>query len=870
MGLATHIAGRSLRVRPGRTFLSVLGIALGVAIACGVLVLDYNTVEGTRRRKANDAMPDLMLRAPEGSGSVERLRELEGVSLAIEGFQETAQAGSMGDLRGSERGLGIRLLAYEAEHFSSFGLAHIESGRGLTGESAFEVLIGGALAEKLGAGLGDEIWLARPPRLSRKVCKDGELVEVDQGVLDEPTRQPFNVVGILARTGVGRTASGQVAIVDFEEGRQLFDGKKIRSTFWAKRAAGTDAEALEASLAQVYALEVNRGTVIGQAADERAFRTGVRVAGLFALVLGLFVIFHTLSMSLTERVTEVGTLHALGATRGQIARVFFSEAVLQALAGGILGIAMGLGLAKGLLVLGLTTLGSGKHIELFLVPWPTVLGLASVGVVAALCGSVYPLMLLGGADPGAALRGDREISAHRRQHGFAIFYGALIALLLPAVYFILVPSVGATGDRMVQVILGAVGVLVGVVALALVAPRIIAAWASMLVKPLVALFPFSARLAQSGMLRSPGRIGASASAIALVAAGFVGLKGLTDSLRGEIDDWSSRALIGKVWVRNLPTAPFEELSAHLMQDPAVLGVEMGDAQINSPFLIQGMDMESVSGYGSLSLDPDLKAKMAKRHGMIITPRLAQNGGYELGDKIHLEKSDGSVQPFEIMAIDDAYGHWNSPDERMYGLVDKAYLERYFCVDPETVSRIAIKFDGPENPGVARALLDEYFGSESGEQPEPWVLETGSARQSFYRFDLERDFQLFDLLVLLSAGLAALGVLNGQLLATLERAKEFGITKALGASRGQVAGLIWVEALALSLVGGILGTAVGLALVPPVVAAVESLSGLNLPPVFRPVVILQGLGGAILVGLLASVYPIYRLGRMDTLRAVRTG
>ncbi|HPF13297.1 MAG TPA: ABC transporter permease, partial [Planctomycetota bacterium] len=436
MGLATYLAGRSLKVRPGRTLLSILGIALGVAIATGVLVLDHNTVEGMRRRKANDALPDLMLRAPAGGASIEQLRHTDGVSLAIEGFQESAQIGRGGGEDRREPGRGIRLFAFEADHFDDFGLAPLDAGRGLAKGRAREVLLGTTLAETLDVGPGDTVWLARPPRLGQKVCEDGKLVAVDEPVLDEPPREAFTVVGVLARSGIGRTASGQVAIVDLASGRGLYAGQTVRSTYWAKRDPLADNEALDASLSKVFALEVNRGAVVGQAADERAFRTGVRVAGLFALVLGLFVIFHTLSMSLTERVIEVGTLHALGATRRQIAGVFFSEAVFQALLGGVLGMALGLLMAKGLLLVGMTTLGAGKHITLFLIPWGTVLGLAGAGVGMALCGSVYPLLLMGGADPGTALRSDQEVSASRRQRGFALFYGALVALLLPAVYFV--------------------------------------------------------------------------------------------------------------------------------------------------------------------------------------------------------------------------------------------------------------------------------------------------------------------------------------------------------------------------------------------------------------------------------------------------
>ncbi|MFT5059457.1 MAG: putative ABC transport system permease protein [Planctomycetota bacterium] len=875
MGLGIKLAGSSLKARPGRALLSILGIAFGVAIASGVLILDYNTVEGLRKARGNDALPDLMLHAPDGQGSIDDLRAMEGVSLAIEGFQETVLFGAGdGAIQSRERPARARFLAFEADRLGDFGLITLQAGRSLQTEGAMEVLLGWRIAEELAMDPGDTLWMSRPPRLSRKVCQDGQLVAVGQPVLDAPVRFPFEVVGVLARTGLGRTANGSVLVTGHAVGQRMFEGQRVRSTFWAKQDPTADSEKLEARLASLYAMQVNRGAVLGQAADERAFRTGVRVAGLFALVLGLFVIFHTLSMSLTERVVEVGTMHALGATRGQISRVFLTEALLQALLGALLGVVLGLLLAKVLLLAGLTTLGAGKHISQFVIPWGVVWGLASAGFFVALGGSVYPLMLLGRADPGAALRGDKEVTGRSGSRGFAVFYAALMGILLPGLFFTLVPSVGGSGDSLAMVVLGAVGVLVAVLALALVAPRFIAQGAAWVVKPLILIAPFSARLARSGMVRSPGRIGASASAIALVAAGYMGLSGLTNSLRGEISVWADEAAVGKVWVKGLPDTSFDEVAAALLNDPVVLGVEMGQAHLNAPFLITGVDSNSVKGYGPLSEKPEILQLMQRGHGMILSRRLAQDGEYKIGDSIYLDKSGGEVQKFVVAEISDAYGHWSHPDERMYGIVDRSYLDKEFCIDTERVNRLAIKLDGGEDVERVRELLMGYYaglpGGGRGVDPETWGLETGSQVLAFHRFDLERDFKLFDILVLLSAGLAALGVLNGQLLATMERAREIGIVKALGASHGQVASMVWIEALGLALVGGLLGVAVGLGIVPPVIAAVESLSGLDLPAAMNPWIPAKALLGCLAVGLIASLYPIYRLGRFDTLRAVRTG
>ena len=117
-------------------------------------------------------------------------------------------------------------------------------------------------------------------------------------------------------------------------------------------------------------------------------------------------VFHTLSMSLLERQREVGALHALAASRSQIAAVFFAEALVVALSAGALGLLGGIGLAKGLLGLGITTLGVTRPVPLIEVPWGTVLLLAGLGVAIALLGSVYPILRMRGTDVVASLRGD--------------------------------------------------------------------------------------------------------------------------------------------------------------------------------------------------------------------------------------------------------------------------------------------------------------------------------------------------------------------------------------------------------------------------------------------------------------------------------
>lgn len=872
MGLASIIARRSVQRRPGRTLFSILGVALGVATVVGVVTLDHATIEGYARPRTMGSRPDIELSATGGvTGTSEDLADLQGISAASRFFQNEARVELGPGEDGRPRELRAQLLAIEARHAASFDLFGVEAGRDLDpAAEAPEVLVGPALAREYGVGVGDTVVLSRPSRGRARRCEDGVLVPVDEGVVDRPEARPFVVAGILTRQGVGRAAGGNVLVVDFEAARGLYRGVPLETRYWAVKDPGVDLERLRRSLASTYSYELNKGIVVGQAAEERAFRTGVRMLGLLALVLGLYVIFHTLSMSLTERVLEVGTLHALGSTRVQIGRVFLSEAALLSGAGALVGAAAGVGLARLATGVGITTLGVGKAVERFVVPWGTVGALALMGFLVALVGSVFPLVSIGGADTVAALRGEEALERSRaRSRRFHLVYAALLALLVPGLYLVLVPVVGEATGELVTALLGVLGVLALVIVLSLLLPFVLTGLCAAIARPLSALFPLAGGLATRAMRDAPARIGVSACAIGLVAAGFVGLHGMTASLRGEVTRWASEAVDGKVFVRGLPPTDFEQLAAHLARFPGVLGVEKGSARQYSPFLVLGASAPAMAGYGPFAADPGLLERFEGARTMVVSRRLAQDLGYGVGDEVRMTAPGGRVVPFEVIAVSDAYGYWTSPDERMYGVVSDRWMEKDFCLDSATVTEACVRFgpgdmDEGGHMGVLRAALRDLHPGADALQ-----FRRGLDVRDYALADIGRDFFVFDLLLLLMAGLAGLGVLNGLLLSTLERTRELGVLRALGVSRGQLGGAMMLESLVVGVVGGGLGVALGAAATPAVVAALERIAGLDLEPASAGVWIPITFGGAVAVAALSSLYPIRRAHTVDAVRAVRT-
>lgn len=866
MGLAAELALRSLRRHRSRTLFSVLGIALGIATVVAIFTLDHNTLLGRARSSDPDWQAEIEV-SPSAAVQEPRaeLAELPGVARIAAAFQTEATL-LPPDARDAQ-GERVVLIALEVDEVRALDAYRVQSGRDLGSEGSEplrEALVGEALARRLALEPGDSVVLGMPSRAPQRDCVDGEWRTVAGGV-EQPARSAtFEVVGVLARERLGRRAGGELVAVPFHAGSALFEGAHVETRYWLGRDPKVDLERLQATLGRAWSYELDASVIIGQAADERAFRNGARLAGVLALVLGLYVIFHTLSVSLVERAREVGILHALGASRAQIGGVFLVEALWIAGLGGVLGLLGGLALAKLLLVAGISTVGRDVSIRVFDVPWSTVLPLVAAGVGIALVGSIYPLARAGGSDALAALRGEELGRARGVGLGFRLLAAGLLAFALPGLYFLSAPLLGEATNELVGAAALGIGVVGAFVALPLIAPALVAWACVVLARPFARWWPLAGRLATRAMARGPARVAGGAAGLALVTAGFVGLRGMTASLEAEIRAWGRAAYFDKTYVRNAPDTELGSLLLPLLEIPGVIGVEPDEARTYAPFLLVGLREDLLSAYGPISADPSLAERLRAEPGVILSSRLANHRGDRVGDTVPVRTPRGEVIELPVLAISDAYGYFPRPDERLYGVLSARWMEELFCAPTKTVSSFAVRLAPDADRAVVEDGLRALFPSTA------LVVEDGPWIFSWHTSDVRRDFVLFDVLIVLTAALAGLGILNGQLLSALQRSRELGVLKALGASRRQIAGLVLLESGAVGALGGLTGALVGAALVPIAVTALRALSGLDLPIVSVVAWIAWGAGGALALALVAGLYPIWRMQRADALEAVRTG
>jgi ABC-type antimicrobial peptide transport system permease subunit len=179
--------------------------------------------------------------------------------------------------------------------------------------------------------------------------------------------------------------------------------------------------------------------------------------------------------------------------------------------------------------------------------------------------------------------------------------------------------------------------------------------------------------------------------------------------------------------------------------------------------------------------------------------------------------------------------------------DKRYQVSYFNIKVKDVRR-----------------LDELKATIESRWPELAATRSGDATMQSEMLNIYRSFGW--VLGIFAVLVGGLGMMNTTLMSVFERTREIGLLRAVGWRRRRIIGLIVGEALALAVVGGIAGIVLGVGLteLARTVPAVESM----LTGIFTPILFVQAMLTAILLGIVGAVYPAWRAARLAPVEAMR--
>ncbi len=227
----------------------------------------------------------------------------------------------------------------------------------------------------------------------------------------------------------------------------------------------------------------------------------------------------------------------------------------------------------------------------------------------------------------------------------------------------------------------------------------------------------------------------------------------------------------------------------------------------------------------------------------------------IGDQIYMPEKDVTLD-----VVGELQPTGNEDDGFFY--IPLATAQAMFD-QPDKLTGISIRLKNPDDAPVVAAKLGKIKGAEvitMGELLGTMMTLMGSAKS------------LLLSIVMIIIVISALGVLNTVLMSVFERTKEIGVMRATGASQAHIFGLVWLETLMLSLLGGIGG--LGLALVGA--RALETVVKKFLPLAPKGSVVALEPGSFLLImafvlgiAVVAGFYPALRAARAKPIEALRS-
>jgi putative ABC transport system permease protein len=680
----------------------------------------------------------------------------------------------------------------------------------------------------------------------------GKALDADLGspaslrVISDRNRNPTTLsrVGTVDASGPAASLGGNVLIVDLATARAIlgFGPGKVSRVDLAF-APGNDPVALRAKVTEIVAgrADVRTPQEQNQAVDN--VMSGMQVAlllcGIAALVVGLFLVYNTLSVAVAERRHEIGVLLSVGATRGQIRRLFGYEAALLGLVGSILGIPLGVGFAilalepvRGIL----QEIFFNIHAAPVQVGFSLIVSALAAGVITAVLAGIIPAMQASRTTPAEAVR------RMPVQPAWSMRTAQIVgSVLMLAAGSLIVYCRNQLPDRLGMY----AGLALVVIASLLATPLITAALARALQPAIRVLCGLEVRLAADNLVRYPGRTGIVIAALAAGVALFVQTAGAICSNRSAIRQWVEDSIAADLCVTSgspvsagggkKPMSP--ELGTAIEQIP---GVEraMG-VQIRKPYFRDTQILMLVlNATDYFKMDAEREARIAGLElyrqmadtpdTAIVSDNFAARHDIRAGDTITLTSPRGPVRLKVLGQLADY--SWNHGTI----FINKKDHDRYWD-DPRVDVYDVYLYQEKGGWEAASSLLGRFgFSAAESEQfahqvkmarkrrVQEEILRRHGAELGLFALTREELHDHIDGMIERLFGIAygqqfvvlfvaALGVVTALLISVLQRRRELGLLRAIGASRAHVLRCVLAESVLMGLMGSAIGLLVGIPL-----------------------------------------------------------
>src|SRR6266700_7273725 len=349
----------------------------------------------------------------------------------------------------------------------------------------------------------------------------------------------FTVRGIMSSAGMAQAFGGNLAVMDIYAAQQMLGRGRRFDRIDVRARDGVTADQCQAALKAALGggFEVEPPSARGRHFEAllASYSTATTISSLFALIVGMFIIYNSFAIAVTQRRSEIGIIRALGATRGQVQKLFFLESVAAGLIGSLLGAALGILMAWVLAAYMSTVLEQAAGVARRVTEVAVDPMLIAAGIVVGLGTSVFaawiPARSAARVDPVQALqKGKYQVLSageNRRRRWMALAAG----LMSLGCLFISYSKPFFYAGYILMIVTGL-----------LLAPALTLLLSKILRPILKWLLPAEGTLAADSLVQSPRRTSATVSALMLSLAMVVGFGGFAHSFYTSVGEWMDSAL----------------------------------------------------------------------------------------------------------------------------------------------------------------------------------------------------------------------------------------------------------------------------------------------------------------------------------------
>jgi putative ABC transport system permease protein len=616
----------------------------------------------------------------------------------------------------------------------------------------------------------------------------------------------FTIRGIMKSSGLTTAFGGNLAIMDVYAAQKMFGrGRtfdRIDLAVQPETSIAQSQQELRSLLGPGFQVDVP--TARGQQFEAMlaAYSMMVNISSLFALFIGMFIIYNSFAIAVTQRRSEIGILRALGATRRQIRWLFLGESAVTGLVGSLVGLMCGVLIARGIA----SSIGAlisdvygiaQRADELATSPW-LLGGALAIGVATSVLAALIPARSAAQVDPVQALQKGKyqvlSVGESRMRLVLAVSLGLFSLVCL---------TIGTSR------LLFYLGYVLAIFVALLLSPLLSLALARAIRPILKAVRPVEGALAADSLIQAPRRTSASVAALMLSLGLAVAFAGMAQASYSSVINWMNVALNPDLFVmpsQNVVVRTIRfpsEMGRELEVIPGVTRVQLvRDARIvfrGTPVMIVAVDVESIaqtSARKPVAGDASEMYRLAAAgKGLMVSDNLAQLQKLKLGEMLEVPAPGGVIR-LPIVGVVEDYS-----DQQGTIIMDRSLFTHYWNDDSVNIFRLYLQ-PGADVPDVKRRILSRFEG-----QRRVFVL-TNVELKNYILKVTDQWFGLTSVQIAVAVLVAILGIVNTLTVSITDRRRELGVLRAVGGLHGQIRRTIWIEALAVGSLGLVLGLALG--------------------------------------------------------------